>query len=110
MRFKGMRIAVLATDGFEESELTQPLLALETEGAKVEVVSPAEGEIQGLKHMERGVRVKVDRRLEEARAEDYDGLVLPGGALNADALRGLPAALSFVRAFQEAGKPTAVIC
>src|SRR5262245_54071423 len=110
MRFKGMRIAVLATDGFEESELTQPLLALESEGARVEVVSPAEGEIQGLKHLDLGVRVKADRRLEEARPEEYDGLVLPGGALNADALRALPAALAFVRAFQEAGMPMAVIC
>jgi protease I len=99
-RFKGMHIAMLATDGFEEAELTQPLLALETEGAKVDVVSPTDETIQGFKHMDRGVRVNVDRRLEEARPEEYDALVLPGGALNADVLRCLPAAQDFVGLFR----------
>jgi protease I len=105
-----MRIAVLATDGFEEAELTQPLLALETGGAKVEVVSPTEETIQGVKHLDKGVRVNVDRRLDDARADDYDALVLPGGAYNADALRVLAAAQEFVRAVQNAGKPIAAIC
>jgi protease I len=110
LRFKGRRVAVLATDGFEESELTQPLLALETEGAKVEVVSPTEETILGVKHLDKGVRVNVDRHLDEARADDYDVLVLPGGAMNADSLRCLPLAQEFVRAFQNAGKPIAAIC
>jgi protease I len=110
LRFKGRCVAVLATDGFEEAELTQPLLALETEGARAEVVAPAAGAIQGFKHTEKGVRVNVDRVLDRASADDYDALLLPGGALNADALRTLPAAQAFVRAFQEAGKPIAFIC
>jgi protease I len=109
-RFTDWRVAVLATDGVEEVELTQPVAALKNEGAWVEVVSPKEHPIQAVRHMEKGATVAVDRVLADARAAEYDALVLPGGALNADALRALPEALEFVRGFDEAGKPMAVIC
>jgi len=105
-----VRVAVLATDGFEESELTEPARALRDAGAKVEVIAPKGGSIQGFRHFDKGQSVTVDRTLEEAKPEEYDALMLPGGALNADALRAVPRALEFVRSFQEAGKPVAAIC
>lgn len=105
-----IRIAVLATDGFEESELLEPAKALRNAGARVEVVAPKKGKIQGFRHFDRASTVNVDRTLEEAHAEEYDAVHLPGGALNADALRIVPEAQQFVRTIQEAGKPIAVIC
>jgi len=105
-----VRVAVLATDGFEESELTEPARALRDAGAKVEVIAPKGGSIQGFRHFDKGQSVTADRTLEEAKPEEYDALMLPGGALNADALRAVPRALEFVRSFQEAGKPVAAIC
>jgi protease I len=109
-RFTDLRVAVLATDGVEEVELTQPLLALEDEGAWVEVVSPKNGPIQAFLEMDRGDRIAVDVTLADARPEQYDCLVLPGGALNADALRAREDVQAFVRHFQESGKPMAAIC
>ena len=106
----GKKVAILATDGFEQSELMQPLQALKNEGAEVEVVSPHGGEIQGMKHREKGDKVKVDRELAQARAESYDAMVLPGGVANPDELRTKPAAVAFVRHFFDAQKPIAVIC
>jgi protease I len=105
-----LRVAVLATDGFEESELTEPVNALQKAGAHVEVVSPKAGEIQGFHHFDKSKSVPVDRKLHDVRVDDYDALVMPGGALNADALRTLPEVKAFVRGFQDAGKPMAVIC
>jgi protease I len=81
------RIAVVATDGFEQSELIEPRNALRQAGATVEVVSPKRGRIQGMKHDEKGDQVAVDRMIDEAKPEDYDGLVLPGGVANPDGLR-----------------------
>jgi len=107
---RGKRIAIVATDGFEQSELTKPLQALRKAGAEVDIVAPKSGRIQGMKHDEKGDTVAVDRTLDEARPEDYDGLVLPGGVANPDALRVIPRAVSFVRHFFEAHKPVAAIC
>jgi protease I len=109
-RFTDRRVAVLATDGFEEQELTEPVKALKGEGARVDVVAPGDGPIQAFRHHDKSITVTVDRRLGDASADEYDALVLPGGALNADALRVVPAAQAFVRAFEKAGKPIAVIC
>ena len=107
---RGKRIAILATDGFEQSELIEPVTALREAGANVEVVSPKSGRIQGMQHHEKGETVTVDRTLGDARAEDYSALVLPGGVANPDALRIDPRAVAFVRAFFDAKKPVAAIC
>lgn len=104
------RVAVLATDGFEQLELTEPVAALARAGARVEVVAPKDGEIQGWKHHERGDTVCVDRNLNDADPDDYDALVLPGGVISPDALRLVPEAIDFVGAFVRAGKPIAAIC
>jgi protease I len=109
-RLDGRCIAILATDGFEQSELEKPLEALRQAGATAEVVSPKSGQIQGWAHHDKGRMVAVDRDLAAARLEDYDGLVLPGGVMNPDALRLVPEAIAFVRGFVERGKPIAAIC
>jgi len=106
----GMRVAILATDGFEESELVEPLNALGDFGAQGDVISTHSNTIQGFRHVEKGTAVKVDRTLHDAKPDEYDALVLPGGANNADALRAEPLAKEFVRAFDGAGKPMAIIC
>jgi protease I len=106
----GFRVAMLATDGFEESELTEPKQALEGAGARVDVIAPKRGDIQAFRHHDKSITVPVDRTLDEARPEEYDGVMLPGGALNADALRVEPRAKRFLRAMWEAGRPFAVIC
>jgi protease I len=106
----GVRVAVLATDGFEESELTEPVKALKEAGARVTVISPKAGEIQGVKHQEKGKKVKVDQTIADSRPEDFDAVELPGGTLNADALRAEPDVQKFLKAIESAGKPIAVIC
>jgi protease I len=106
----GMKVAILAAEGFEQAELTEPKKALEDAGAQTRVVSPAQGEVQGWKHFDKGERIKVDVPLEQADAADYDALLLPGGVANPDQLRTLPKAVQFVRAFFETGKPVAAIC
>ena len=106
----GRKIAILATDGFEQSELIEPQRALKEAGATVHVVSPKSGAIRGWKEKDWGDEVAVDVELSQARPEDYDGLVLPGGQINPDKLRLEPAAVDFVRAFFEAGKPVGAIC
>lgn len=107
----GKKVAVLATDYFEEAELTEPVKALKEAGAKVEIISPKSGGIKGLKHVERGQSVQVDKTLDEANPIDYDALLLPGGAVNADHLRMDQKARDFVvKIMDEMGKPTAVIC
>ena len=106
----GKRIAILATDGFEQSELLEPKKALERAGAKVEVVSPKQGHIRGWKMKDWGDTVPVDRPLSAARVEDFDGLVVPGGQINPDLLRVEPKAVQFVRDFFASGKPVGAIC
>jgi protease I len=107
----GKKVAVVATDYFEQAELTEPVQALRDAGATVEIIAPKSGEIKGLKHTDPGQSVKVDKTLEEADADDYDALMLPGGAVNADHLRMEQKARDFVtKMMDEQGKPTAVIC
>ena len=106
----GKRVAVLATDGFEQSELTKPVEALKAAGATVDVVSPKGGSIQGYEHHDKGQSVPVDRLVTDASAGDYQALMLPGGVMNPDALRIEPEAISFIKDFVSAGKPIAAIC
>ena len=107
---KGMKVAILATDGFEQSELIEPRKALDQAGAETSVVSPKNGEIRGWKFTEWGDKVKVDRPLNEANADDFDALLLPGGVANPDKLRMEPKAVNFVKSFFNSGKPVAAIC
>jgi len=107
---KGKKIAILATDGFEQSELMQPRQALEEAGAHTEVVSPNSGRIKGWDHTDWGESVKVDKTLDNAKAEEYDGLVLPGGVINPDHLRMEPKAVKFVQQFVSSGKTVGAIC
>jgi protease I len=105
-----LRVAVLATDGFEETELTEPVRALREAGARVDIIAPKGGAIQGFRHLDKGRTIPVDRMLSDVRPESYDALMLPGGALNADSLRTVPLALSFIQRISAAGKPIAAIC
>jgi protease I len=105
-----MKIAFLATDMVEQVELTEPWKAVEGQGWQPELVSLREGEIQGFKHYDKADRFPVDRTVEEASADDYDALVVPGGVGNPDTMRMDENAVEFVRAFADAGKPMAVIC
>jgi protease I len=109
-KLQGKKIAFLASDMVEQVELTEPWKAVEQAGAKAELVSIKSGEIQGFDHYDKADTFKVDKQAPDARAADYDGLVLPGGVGNPDNLRQDPDAVEFVRAFFEAGKPVAVIC
>ena len=109
-KLAGKRVAILATDGFEQAELFTPLEALRDAGAEVEVISQRSGHIQGFDHLKPDRTVKVDLSLSEANPDDYDALVLPGGASSPDHLRIDAAALDFVRAFFEGDKPTGAIC
>src|SRR5690606_417352 len=106
----GKKVAILATHGFEQSELEVPLQKLREAGATVNVVSPEEGEIKGWDQKDWGRAVPVDRALDEASASDYDALVLPGGQINPDTLRDNKAAVDLVRAFWDAKKPIGAIC
>jgi protease I len=106
----GMRVAILATDDFEQSELTEPKKALQEAGAEVLIVAPHSGQIQGMNHDEKADQFSVDMQIAEADPEEFDAVMLPGGALNADTLRVLPEAQNFVRQIEQAGKPLAVIC
>jgi protease I len=107
---KGRRIAILATDGVEQVELTSPREALEQAGAEVDLISLEEGDFQGFEHLDKGRTFTADRAVGDADAGDYDGLMLPGGVANPDALRLDEHAVAFVRAFAEARKPIAAIC
>jgi protease I len=106
----GKRVAILATDGFEQDELLSPRQALESSGAFTEIVSLKPGMIRGWKHTEWGDSVKVDRLVSDANPHDYDALVLPGGVMNPDKLRANTEAVEFVRDFFRHGKPVAAIC
>src|SRR5262245_23244838 len=97
----GVRVAVLATDGFEDSELTEPVRALKEAGAQVTIVSPHPDEIQGVRHdIDRTIKVKVDRTIQEVSADEFDAVHLPGGTLNADAMRTVPEVQAFLREMQ----------
>ena len=104
------KIAILVDDLFEQPELAEPKKALEAAGATVHIVSPKGPKVTGMKHHDKGDSFPVDVPLDQAKAEDYDGLVLPGGVVNADTLRTDAAAQAFAKAFDAAGKPIAVVC
>jgi protease I len=106
----GKKVAFLATDMVEQVELTEPWKAVEQAGADIDLVSLEEGEIQGFNHYDKADKFPVDRTVEDASAEDYDALVLPGGVGNPDTLRTDENAVRFVREFFDAGKPVAAIC
>jgi protease I len=110
MDIAGKTVAILATDGFEQSELLVPLRRLKEVGARVDIVSPKDGEIRGWNGDDWGGKVEVDVRLSEADPDNYDALMLPGGQINPDLLRVNDEALKFIRAFQEASKPIGAIC
>jgi protease I len=106
----GKKVAILAADLFERVELEEPRKALESAGAKTEIVSIHPGEIEGFDHFTPATKVKVDKTVEEASASDYDALLVPGGVGNPDQLRGDENAVRFVRDFVEGKKPVAAIC
>ncbi|HEU5471746.1 MAG TPA: type 1 glutamine amidotransferase domain-containing protein [Actinophytocola sp.] len=106
----GRKVAFLATDGVEQVELDRPWQAVRDAGGTPELVSFQAGEIQGFNHLDKADRRKVDRTLDEARAADYDALVLPGGVANGDFVRADERAVRFVRSFIDDGKPVSVIC
>lgn len=110
MALKGMKVAILASDRFEQAELESPMKAMRDAGIQVSVVSPHAGEIQGMNHNDVGGKVKVDRTLAETKPEEFDALMLPGGVANPDELRTMPRAVEFVKHFADAGKPIGVIC
>jgi protease I len=109
-KLQGKRVAFLATDMVEQVELTEPWKAVKDAGGTPELVSLKEGEIQGFDHYDKADTFKVDRTVEEARAEDYDALVIPGGVGNPDTMRTDENAVQLVRDFFEQGKPVGVIC
>ena len=109
-KLDGKKIAFLATDGVEQIELTQPLEAVRDEGAEVDLISLKKGEFQGFDHLDKGKTFTADKAVKDADADDYDGLVLPGGVANPDFLRADQNAVRFVRSFMEAKKPVGAIC
>jgi protease I len=109
-QLNGKRVAILVADGFEQVELTGPKQELELAGAMTQIVSPAKGQVKGWNHTEWGDRFPVDIPLEQARPDDFDALLLPGGVMNPDKLRANKQAVQFVKSFFEAGKPIAAIC
>jgi protease I len=109
-KLDGVRVAILATDGFEQSELFEPKKALEEAGAQVSIVSLQPGEIKGWNHTNWGATIEVDLTVDEANADDFDALQLPGGVMNPDKLRINEKAVGFIKAFFDAGKPVGAIC
>lgn len=107
---QGLNVAILALDGFEQVEMTEPRRALEGAGARTCLVSARSGEVQGFHHDKPGDRFPVDMTLDQARPQDFDAVLLPGGVQNGDQMRTLAPAQDFVRALQDEGKPVAVIC
>ncbi len=107
---KGKKVAILAANGFEQSELLKPREALDAAGARTVVVSPEDGHVKGWDKTDWGDTVSVDLPLAQAKASDFDALLLPGGVMNPDKLRADAGAVAFIKAFLDAGKPVAAIC
>ncbi len=107
---KGLRVAILVAEGFEQVEMTKPRAALDDAGATTTLVSPESGEVLAFNHHDHGDSFAVDLSLDDAKASDFDALVLPGGALNPDKLRTLPKAVAFAKAFFDERKPVGAIC
>lgn len=106
----GLKVAILITDGFEQVEMTEPRQALDQAGAETQIVSPKDGQVRAWNFTEWGDQFPVEMPLNKARPETYDALLLPGGVINPDTLRAIPAAVAFAKAFFDAGKPVASIC
>jgi len=106
----GKRVAILVTDGFEQTELTGPRKALDDAGAKTSIVSPEAGQVKGWKHTEWGDKFPVDMKLDDVKTDQFDALLLPGGVINPDKLRINPKAVHFIKDFVATGKPIAAIC
>jgi len=109
-RLENKKVAILVENGFEQVELTEPRKALDEAGAETKIVSPVEGKVKGWQHTEWGDKFDVDVPLAQARADQFDALLLPGGVMNPDKLRRNEQALNFVKGFFDAGKPVAAIC
>ena len=109
-KLQGKRVAILVADGFEQVEMTKPREALVQAGAEVTIVSPADGEVQGMNHADKGDTFPVDLALAVAHPDQFDALMIPGGLMNPDELRSTPKALEFVKHFFDAKKPVAAIC
>jgi protease I len=107
---EGLRVAILATDGVEDAELKEPRQALNEAGAETVLFAPKAGKIYSMKHHDKAEQYQVDQTLDQANAADFDAVLLPGGALNADTFRVQPRAQQFVRELDQSGKPVAVIC
>ena len=110
IELRNKRVAALVENGFEQSELVEPKKALEQAGAKVDIVSPQKDKVKGWQHTKWADELTVDRPLDEARPDEYDALLLPGGVMNPDKLRWNEKAVQFVKAFVDSGKPIAAIC
>lgn len=109
-QLNGMRVAILVDTNFEQAEMVEPRKALEQAGAQTVLISPQSGQVQGMNHDQMADKFNVDMQLDQANADDFDAVVVPGGALNADKLRMVPKARDFVTKFDEKNKPMAVIC
>lgn len=109
-QLNGMRVAIIVADDFEQAEMTEPRKALEQAGAQITVISTKPGQVMGMNHDQKADSFNVDTTLDQANPDDFDGVLLPGGALNADFLRMNPKAQNFVKQFDSKGKPIAIIC
>ena len=109
-QLSGLKVAALTTDGVEQVELLEPKKALEEAGAQVVVIAPKSGSVQGFKHHDKADKILVDRQLDQVNADEFDAVLLPGGVINADALRMDKKAQQIVQEIDRAGKPIAVIC
>ena len=109
-QLNGMRVAIVVTDDFEQVELTEPKKALDQAGATTKIISTHPGQVTGMNHDVKADTFNVDMTLDQVNPNDFDAVMLPGGALNADALRMVPQAQQLVRQMQQAGKPMAIIC
>lgn len=109
-KLDGKKIIIISANGFEQSELMEPLRLFKEAGAEVHVVSMQPGEVRGWDHTDWGKSVPVDKTIDDARPEDYDALMIPGGQINPDLLRVEPKVVAFVKAFHDSGKPMGAIC
>lgn len=107
---RGLQVAILVSDMFEETEMVEPRQALEDAGAETTLIAPHDGEVIAANHFDKGESYQIDATLENAEPTDFDALLLPGGALNADFLRVDPKVQAFIQHFDETGKPMAIIC
>ena len=107
---KGLNVAILVTDGFEQVELTEPRKALDEAGGRTQIVSPKNEQVRAWKFTDWGIELPVDVKLNDAQPDDFDALLLPGGVINPDTLRIDPKAVALVKAFFDDGKPVAAIC